>query len=181
MQMLAVRAVEGWRQMAGTETEVRRWLTDTREDLGLTQTEVDRRTRELGSKYRVSQSYLSQIESGTRPFTDLGPERMDALRRVYRISAEEWVRRTGVSLMTPDALVQADATEPDPQQALFPEYEMPAALQEAIDLYGDKFPRLRSESVRRNLSLARYYEGSGPQTAADWLSYYLSIARWIED
>ncbi|WP_158680087.1 helix-turn-helix domain-containing protein [Deinococcus sp. NW-56] len=167
--------------MAGTETEVRRWLTDTREDLGLTQTEVDRRTRELGPKFRVSQSYLSQIESGTRPFTDLGPERMDALRRVYRISAEEWVRRTGVSLMTPDALEHPGGGESAPPPPLFPEYEVPPALQEAIELYGDKFPRLRSESVRRNLSLARYYEGSGPQTAADWLSYYLSIAKWIED
>lgn len=166
--------------MVGTEIEVREWLTEVREDRSLTQTEVDRRTRRLGSKFRVSQSYLSQIESGTRPFTDLGPERMDALRRVYGIKADEWVRRTGVTLMTPDSL-PGHQVENAPPVEFLPDYEIPEALQEAIDAYGDKFPALRTESVQRNLSLARYYDGAGPQTAADWLSYYLSIAKWIGD
>lgn len=180
MQMLTMRPTEGWIFMTGSEIEVRRWLLERREDLSLTQTEVDRRTRQLGPNFRISQSYLSQIEKGTRPFTDLGPERMDALRRVYGVSAEEWVRRTGVSLMTPDDLARP-STAAEVAQPITYEYKVPDALQEAIDEYGDRFPAMRSEPVIRNLSLAQYYDGRGPQTAEEWLSYYLSIAKWIEN
>lgn len=166
--------------MAAREVDVRRWLQEVREDRSLTQTEVDRRTRQLGENYRVSQSYLSQIERGTRPFTDLGAERMDGLRRVYGISPEEWVKRTGISLMTPDDVsLTSDANESAP--GYFPEYTIPSGLQSAIEKHGDRFPALRTEAVQRNLSLARYYDGNGPESADDWLSYYLSIAKWIEN
>lgn len=158
------------------EQTLRKWLKDRREDAELTQSDVDRETQQLGPRFRVSQSYLSQIEKGTRPFTDLKPEKMDALRRLYGVSREEWISMTGVVLMTPQEAAEAEMAEP-----LKPTYEIPEGLREAIKLFGDEFPAMRTEPVKRNLSLARYYEGPGPQTPQEWLAYYLSIAKWIQE
>lgn len=161
--------------MSLPEATLRKWLKDRREDAGLKQSDVDRLTRDMGERYRISQSYLSQIESGTRPFTDLKPEKMDALRQIYKVSRPEWTQTTGVVLMTPQEAAEAEASNAQ----IRPTYEIPDGLQEAIELYGDQFPRLRTDSVKRNLSLARYYDGTGPQNAQEWLAYYLSIAKWI--
>jgi repressor LexA len=74
------------------------WLTDQRVLAGLNQDQVDRKTRELGA--RVSQSYLSQLERGIKPLSALDGARMDALRRVYRLTTEEWVKATGLAIVT---------------------------------------------------------------------------------
>ena len=81
------------------------WLMERRLYLKLGQDEVDKQTRELGT--RVSQSYLSQIERGTRSLEDMGAARMDALRRVYKLSPEDWAKHTGLAIVVPgDRLAQ---------------------------------------------------------------------------
>ena len=77
--------------------------------LELGQDEVDKRTRDLGT--RVSQSYLSQIERGARSLEDMGAARMEALRRVYKLTPEEWAIHTGLSIVTPsDAALNEDGS-----------------------------------------------------------------------
>jgi repressor LexA len=77
------------------------WLAETRQRLGLGQDEVDKRTRDLGA--RVSQSYLSQIERGTKSLEDMGAARMEALRQVYKLTPERWAKETGLSIVSPGA------------------------------------------------------------------------------
>jgi transcriptional regulator with XRE-family HTH domain len=70
-----------------------KWLAQRRTELGLSQAKVARETERLGA--RVSQSYLSQIESGDRAVETLGNDRVSALRTVLRIEPAEWTERTG--------------------------------------------------------------------------------------
>lgn len=62
---------------------------------------------------RISQSYLSQLERGIKPISSLGGERMDVLRRIYKVSVEEWAKRTGMTIATP-------VDEPSRSQTLSP-------------------------------------------------------------
>lgn len=70
-------------------------LAKIRKDLGLRQTDVDHATNELGA--RISQAYLTQIESGKRALGALPAVKVDALRRVYGFSPEAWHELTGLS------------------------------------------------------------------------------------
>ena len=75
------------------------WLRALRRALGLSQAEVEVRTAVLGEACRVSQSYLSKLESGAKPLANLPPLKLDALRRLYRVSPDEWVAHTGLQLV----------------------------------------------------------------------------------
>lgn len=79
--------------------ELARWLRDKRIALGLQQGDISHRTLEYGQTGRVTQPYLSRLESGTRPLSALTPARQDALRRALEISASEWLARTGLPLL----------------------------------------------------------------------------------
>jgi hypothetical protein len=57
--------------------------------------------------------------------------------------------------------------------------DLPPGLEDAIRRYGEDYPALHDPTVQQQLALARFYTGRGPQTARDWLAYYLSIASWI--
>lgn len=92
--------------MAENEGAVQEWLVDLRDRQKLRQDEVDKKSRDLGA--RISQSYLSQLERGIKPLSSLGGERMDVLRRIYRVEPAEWARRTGYSVAVPTG--QTDAS-----------------------------------------------------------------------
>ena len=78
------------------------WLRERRRLLELQQGDVSALTGELGGAAgRVTQPYLSRLESGARPLEALTPARQDALRRALQISASEWIARTGLPLLTP--------------------------------------------------------------------------------
>lgn len=74
-------------------------LERIRKNLGLTQAQVDLATRELGA--RVSQSYLSQLENGTKSLLELSPDKIEALRMIYRLTPEDWATATGTRVVSP--------------------------------------------------------------------------------
>lgn len=83
-----------------TPHELAEWLRQKRLTLGLQQGDISRRTLEYGGDSgRVTQPYLSRLESGSRPIGALTAARQDALRRALNISASEWVARTGLPLL----------------------------------------------------------------------------------
>ncbi|WP_027480999.1 LexA family transcriptional regulator [Deinococcus pimensis] len=86
------------------------WLRELRVRLGLRQDEVETRTAALGEDARVTQSYLSRLERGTKPIVALTPARLDALRRVYHVQPDEWAARTGLRLVAAAAADEIEGT-----------------------------------------------------------------------
>lgn len=167
--------------MTNESRKIQEWLIDLRDRQQMRQDEVDKKSRDLGA--RISQSYLSQLERGIKPLASLGGERMDVLRRIYAVSPEEWVARTGISIATP-------TTAPTPQPPSHaerrgwvipdedPEPEIPEALQEAADRYGHG-PNAPLSEPRWLRELADLDFREEPETPEDWLAVYARLSKII--
>ncbi len=142
--------------------EPHEWLKQVRNDKGIRQDQVEAFTSELGPKARISQSHLSKIERGYASLQDLGPQRMDALRRALRLSVEEWTTHTGLTIVTP-----AEAQE----------IELPDALREASARFGPmaEFADLADPAWLQLLSTASPFDWDGPETPEEWLAFYMSV------
>ncbi|WP_181392036.1 helix-turn-helix domain-containing protein [Deinococcus irradiatisoli] len=129
-------------------------LRRRREARGLSQEQV---AAALGLR---SANYLSYLETGKVNLARskyLGP-----LAELLSLSAED---------------VQAVA--PALRLSLSPAPDMPRALREAVEEYGDKFPELRDPGWQETLAGARF-RGGGPETPEDWLDYYRFIRRYTK-
>jgi len=82
-------------------TPVHVWLRELRRKLGLNQHDVEQGTAAFGEAARVTQSYLSRLERGSKPLSALTPPKMNALRVLYRVSPDEWTAHTGLAIITP--------------------------------------------------------------------------------
>lgn len=80
--------------------DVSLWLRELRLRSGLRQDQVEAHTAARGEAYRVSQSYLSKLERGAKAVGSLTPQKMNALRQLYRVSPQEWVAHTGLHIVT---------------------------------------------------------------------------------
>lgn len=76
------------------------WLRELRVRLRLRQDQVEAHSATIGESCRISQSYLSKLERGTKTLSSLTPQKMNALRLIYRVSPEEWASHTGLSVVT---------------------------------------------------------------------------------
>lgn len=130
------------------------------------------RIKDVADRIGVDASYISHMLAGR--VNIVGSDYFKPLVQLLGLSAEE------VRQLDPSAVFEF-SHEGQTASTAPPLFEISPSLQQAIDLYGEQFPGLRLPKVQRNLSLARFYDGSGPQTPAEWLSYYNSISRWIED
>lgn len=152
-----------------------RLLKQRREERGLTQEQVVENTTVPNA------GYLSNIESG-----NINPARtkhFPSLAAFLSLSEED------IRSITPLAVFETPASRrPDIDPPGFPEplYEvsdeiyMPEALKEAIDRFGDdpEYAGLRDPDTQREMALARGFRG-GPQTAGEWLSYFIDNKRWL--
>ena len=132
-----------------------------------------------------NQSYLSALENGR--YNIANSEYLPALARALDLSIEQ------VRAISPTAVIEISApevpAEPDDFLPGFPaplyertdEIYMPQGLQDAIDRYGDdpEYAPLKDEDVQRQLAMVRGFNG-GPQTAGEWLSFYLANKRWLD-
>jgi len=163
-----------------------RIIWDWREDRGLKRPEmISRMAAYPGGN--ISADYLGKLEYGTRSLAGASVEVREAIRLALRIPAATWVEKTG--LYVPDDA--PEPTTPLPRQGgsiserarkemSFPIIDdLPTSLEDAIRKYGEDYPQLQDPQIQQQLALARFYTGKGPQTAKDWLAYYLSIASWI--
>lgn len=85
-----------WEYMATKHATLNphQWIKSVREDLELTQPEVVQKIALLG--ITMNQSYLSKIERGVQPLKDVSGVKLEALRRIYKLSHQQWESYTGV-------------------------------------------------------------------------------------
>lgn len=153
----------------GENTEVLEWLEDARTRAGIrSQRELDALTTKQGA--RISQAYYSLIINGHKRLSELGPEKMEVLRQVLKISPEEWLEKTGYSVITKDT------------PALTYEYEqyleIPKSLLKAAKEYGDEYPELNDPDWQRKLAGMRFADGLGPQTPEHWVDQFLLLKKF---
>lgn len=160
------------------------FLDEKRADLGIRWSEV---ARDMERLYGVSVTadYLGKIRRGAAPLAKMSVDAREALRKVLRISAEEWDEVTG--LYTPEL---ADAPAParrggPPIPPVIPFREtriaIPRELLEMVEKHGDAFPILKTEQMQRMLAAPRNFGGAevGPQTAEDWFDYWMANKRFL--
>lgn len=70
--------------------QLRRW----RSSRGLSRSEVAREAERLG--FKLSYDYLTKIENGERDLANVSLEIREGLRKLYKISKEEWEAVTGL-------------------------------------------------------------------------------------
>lgn len=166
------------------------WIRSIREDKGIRQSDVEKRSAEFGAK--ISQSHLSKIEKGNAPLAGLGAERMDALRRALDLTPEDWVSHTGLRLVVKEESEEYSSVATHfPGQSLKVEYRdgapvavlpitssnsLPQALQEAIELYGRRFSDLNDPVWQQYLAGFRWRDGE-PEDPEAWLDLYRDLTR----
>ena len=149
------------------------WIRSIREDKGIRQSDVEKRSAEFGAK--ISQSHLSKIEKGNAPLAGLGAERMDALRRALDLTPEDWVSHTGLRLVVKEESEEySSVTTHFPGQSLKVEHR--DALQEAIELYGKRFSDLNDPVWQQYLAGFRWRDGE-PEDPEAWLDLYRDLTR----
>jgi transcriptional regulator with XRE-family HTH domain len=139
----------------------------------LTQEDIADRTGDA-----VSQRTVSHLEAGSIELGSIAAARLAALARALRWTLGELQEATGIDLAVerasqPAVDVTIITTEPS--------VEIPAGLLEAAEQFGTKFPALTKRRVQEQLASARFFDGVGPRTAAEWRDYYTSVARWVSD
>jgi hypothetical protein len=167
-----------------------RIIKSKRLDLGLNRPAFVREMARHGEE--ITPDYLNKLESGVNSLTRASLKVREGIRIVLGYTTEEWQKATGlyasVDASKPDAvskdrpLTLQEMINNFSTQALI-NVPLPEGLVKAIDEYGGnpKYVGLTRENVQRQLSLARFYDGRGPQTAVEWLTYYLSVKDWIEE
>ncbi len=148
-------------------------IKERRLDLGLNRPAFITEMKRYGVD--ITADYLNKLESGRAPLARASVEVREGLRVVLGWSREVWTEKTGLYTPSPDDDLE-DLFRP--QLPARRSYEVPEALQEAMDRYGEEWPGLRTEHVRYQLSNARFY--NTPQTPKEWLAFYLSIRKWLE-
>lgn len=58
---------------------------------------------------------------------------------------------------------------------------IPPELQQVIDEHGGTYPELRDPTIQKIIAAPRNFGGpdNGPQTAQDWLEYFLVTRRYL--
>ncbi|GAA4001978.1 hypothetical protein GCM10022631_10700 [Deinococcus rubellus] len=160
MYAMAANEIPSW----SLALKARRDDLSKKEGDRVTQEDVAARTGDL-----VSQRTVSHLEQGTLELGSLAFSRVVALAKALRWTLPDMQRATGLDL---------DIAEPE-GEAVSEEIYMPEGLFEAIRRYGDDYPALKKPRVQEQLRQARSFDG-GPQTASDWLRFYLDNERWIK-
>jgi transcriptional regulator with XRE-family HTH domain len=148
-------------------------IRSRREARGLKQEQVAER---LGIN---NPNYVSYLEKGK---VNVARSKYFApLARLLRLSEDD------VRSINPDAIV-SQYSEPESAEIetgdaghVGADSRIPAGLLEAAEQFGTKFPALTKRRVQEQLASARFFDGVGPQTAAEWRDYYTSVARWVSD
>ncbi|WP_157448795.1 helix-turn-helix domain-containing protein [Deinococcus peraridilitoris] len=155
-----------------SSTEAGAFIQRRREEIGLTQEQMVERT---GIK---NVTYLSSLENGRHHIGR--SEYFGIVAEVLRLTEDEMLMLKPNLIRAPGGVNALKGYKHQGEladQLLLD--DLPPGLEEAIRKYGEDYPPLRDPKIQQQLALARFYTGRGPQSASQWLAYYLSIASWI--
>ncbi|WP_245808440.1 XRE family transcriptional regulator [Deinococcus hopiensis] len=154
-------------------------IKERRLDLGLNRPAFVSEMEKHGQE--ITPDYLNKLERGTASLSRASLEVREAIRAVLGYSAEEWQELTG--LYSPEATPQRRGGPPIPPVVPFREtpITIPRELLEMVEQYGDTWPVLKTEKMQRMLAAPRNFGGAevGPQTAEDWLDYWMANKRFL--
>ncbi|MFB9994109.1 helix-turn-helix domain-containing protein [Deinococcus oregonensis] len=121
--------------------------------------------------------YLSALENGRYDIRN--SDHFKSLVSLYSLTPEE-VREVNPDVVIHFSGVSGGSPIRPPVEAVETPLEIPAGLQEAIELYGGVHPQIKNEQNLRTITSARFYGGTGPQTAEEWLDFFMANRRWLE-
>lgn len=153
-------------------------IKERRLDLGLNRPAFVTEMRRHGQE--ITPDYLNKLESGRAPLARASVEVREAIRAVLGWDADTWFEKTG--LFSPAA---TSGRRPPPVPPVVDPIEMPLvipdALQQMIDEHGGRYSQLHNERALRILTAPRLFGGptEGPQTADQWLDYFLMIRGYL--
>ncbi|WP_264778930.1 helix-turn-helix domain-containing protein [Deinococcus aetherius] len=145
-------------------------LKARREALGLskgekvTQEDIAARTGDL-----ISQRTVSHLENGSVDLQGLAFGRVVALAKALNWTLPEFQRATGLP-------VEEEEVEPPESSAAEEPFQLPAGLQEAIEIYGQQHKNLRDPVWQRYLAGIRWRSGQ-PTEPDRWFDAYRDLVR----
>lgn len=147
------------------------WVREVREDKGIRQVDVEKRSAEIDPRLKISQSHLSKIEKGRSPLAGLGAEKLDVLRQILDVEPQQWVRSTGL-----DLVMASDIEDGEGHKG---KEDFPPGLVEAAEQYKSIDPLMAHPKVLLALSKAGFF-GGGPRSPQEWIQYFVSVRQWIK-
>ena len=120
----------------------------------------------------VSIALLGAIERGDHALVKVAQERVVRLAQAYGMTNEQFADLTGISIVAPVSDRRPNITMQPPEPI-----ELPDLLREAIEQYGDRFPKLKEERWQRWLANTDFREE--PENAETWLAVFLDFEKKI--
>ena len=139
-----------------------------REALGLTQDQV---AEQVGIP-TITQ--LSEYENGKVSIAR--SKYFPVLAGVLRLTEEE-IRQINPSAVFAPTPRSGPPVAPIVEPVAY-QHPIPEALQIVADNYGDQFPELRDAALLRAMIPPRMFDGDGPETAEQWLEWFLMNRKW---
>lgn len=134
----------------------------------------------------LNQTTVSELEGGRYDIANLTAARLAGLARGLNWTLAEMEAAlavdfglSGYASHAPESPRRGPPVPPPVSPIELP-LEIPPGLQEVIDRHAKDYSELRKEKNLRTLTSARFYGGSGPQTADEWLDFFLANRRWLE-
>lgn len=129
----------------------------------------------------ITPDYLNKLERGKAPLARASLDVREGIRTVLGYDQHRWQELTG--LYTPNDSPPPRRPPPVPPvvDPITLPLVIPPELQEVIRDYSQQFPELSNETTLRALVAPRLFAGhsQGPQTAEQWLEYFLMNRRWF--
>ena len=124
-----------------------------------------------------SQQWLSRLEADTKGefIRKAQPLKLLALAYLLKLKSADFYERIGVAI-APVPLLEA-LGEMSLQRYREQAAPLAPALQEAVNHYGERFPKLREDRWQRWLSNTEFRDE--PETAEDWLAVFLDFEKKI--
>lgn len=121
----------------------------------------------------VSIALIGAIERGDHSLGKVSQERITRLAQAYGMTNEQFADLTGISIVSPTRTGTASLTI----RADTRDYEVSDSLQEAVDQFGGRFPKLKEERWQRWLATTEFRDE--PETPEDWLAVFLDFEKKI--
>ena len=120
--------------------------------------------------------YLSALENGR--YDVRNSEHFKSLVQVLNLTVDD------VRELNPDAVIEVSTPAargpiPPPYAPVDLPLEISPALQEVIDIHGDRYPELHDQAALRKLTRHHFFDGNEIETADQWLDFFLTVRRFL--
>lgn len=142
---------------------------------------------QIADEIGVDRTYVSQMVNNKVNWTNSAyfPALVSALgltfRQVEKLRPDAVTQLMAAAIQAGDSITRSGPPIPPVVPHRETPVTIPPELQQVIDEHGGTYPELRDPTIQKIIAAPRNFGGpdNGPQTAQDWLEYFLVTRRYL--